>query len=133
MRKLDFNPQKITKYSSVASFIFLVAFIQIPYLGNLINTNENTIVFEEEKIGTAKNLVNYPVQDSYPKLATLENDEMEIFSTADQFEGYTLFILTRLNNVGGYYDLICYLPVERSRNFNITLIAGNYQHFDSQA
>lgn len=106
MRKPDLNLQKITKYSFVASFIFLVAFIQIPYLGYPTNLNENTIGFEEEKIGNTKNLVNYPVQNSYPKLATLENDEMEIFSTADQFEGYTLFILTRLNNVGGYYDLI---------------------------
>ncbi len=85
MRKPDFNLQKITKYSFVTSFIFLIAFIHIPYLVNPTDINENTIGFEEKKIGNTKNLVNYPVQDSYPKLATLENDEMEIFSTGDQF------------------------------------------------
>ncbi len=106
MRKPDFNLQKITKYSFVTSFIFLIAFIHIPYLVNPTDINENTIGFEEKKIGNTKNLVNYPVQDSYPKLATLENDEMEIFSTGDQFEGYNLFILTRFSNVGGNYDLI---------------------------
>ena len=93
------------KLVKIIQFLFLVFLILNPFFSPFNNTAIEKVV-ENENLDThyiPNQKLTYMSLDNPPKLDYISQSNMDVFTSSDQFDGYNLFIVNRLD---ASYDII---------------------------